>query len=81
MYKVYVNLYPKNTGDMFVRANDDTRRVTRVKDTHNFVKPRVRLEMSRSNFRVKGVEVWEMVPGAIKLSKSLEIFKANIKLI
>ena len=71
MFKVKNNLTPKPFQDIFVMKE---------RGSNDFVIPRINtVKMGEGSVRYRGPKTWEIVPGEIKQSKSLDIFKNRIK--
>ena len=70
-FKVKNNLTPKPFQDIFVMKE---------RGSNDFVIPRINtVKMGEGSVRYRGPKTWEIVPGEIKQSKSLDIFKNRIK--
>ena len=74
MYKVKHNLSPQPVQDIFKRKS------RKVRGGNEWVIPKVRtVNKGLETMRYRGPFIWNLVPNYIKLSKSLAVFKENIK--
>ena len=74
MYKVKHDLSPQPIQELFNKASRETR------GGKEWVIPRVRtVNKGIETLRFRGPFTWNLVPSDIKLSKSLAVFKENIK--
>ena len=71
MYKVKHNLCPKPIQELFTPA---------IRGNHEWVLPKVRtVNNGKETIRYMGPKTWTLVPDVIKKSKSLSLFKKEIK--
>ena len=72
----WINAYKSG---LSVRALDFLEGATKITDPFNLLPSRSRLEIRSNFFRQKVVNMWNSLPGDLKNSRNLKVFKANYK--
>ena len=79
MYKVYNNLVPKTTTDMFQLTAEVHNYNTRPTAAKNYNVHNANLMKTRKAVTYAGSVAWNKLPDAIKEAQSLNVFKARLK--
>lgn len=77
LYKLFVHKRPAYLADLFALPTEDLRRSAR-NNPSAFVIPAARTEIFRNSFTVRGMHFWDSLPVAIRLRKSLCLFKQSL---
>ena len=77
MYRAIHGMAPRNIQNMFKHVQDTHNVNTRSKNNEQLYIPRCRLEVSKRNFRYRGVHNWNPLPLAIRNAPTFTHFKTS----
>ncbi len=78
MYDIHHETAPQCLNRMFTKTNQIHDRQTRRNNNLNYYVPRMNLEMSKHNFKYRGVKVWETIPDEVKIAPTKKAFKRAV---
>lgn len=79
IYKVLNGLAPPPLGEFIITKTSTSGRVTRASTRGDCVIPYRRTTFSQQVLSVKGSEIWNNIPAAIRDSNTFNTFKTNLK--
>ena len=78
MYDIHHATAPPKINEMFIKLSQIHDRQTRRNRDLNYYVPRVNLEMTKRNFKYRGVKVWETIPDEVKIAPTKKAFKRAV---